>query len=276
MKPAVTRRQVLYGAMMVAGHGAVTQGYAARRKFAVYDALLFLDKPDLTRYGIRKDWVVYTQHLWPSDTSDYQTPNEQGVRAAAQHVWGVGYRGLVQLDIEVWPVDIRFHAQAAVDEGIANTIQMWEWFKDEVPQFNVGVYYYPPISDVRGTNAAHVAWLAEANDYLAPLTAVVDAFYPQCYTLDSDQHSWVEHTRLKIAEARRLDYTKPVYPFIWPQYHQISGLVNTYVDYHYWLLQLHTIRNVGADGIILWGGHQVQWDDSQGWWRATKEFMRLV
>jgi len=245
--------------------------------FGVYDALLFINKPDLKPYGLRPDWVVYTQNMWPPDTPDYNTPNEQYTRLAADAVWQAGHRGLVQLDLEVWPVDLRFHPQSEVDVGIANSKQIWKWFKDEAPELNVGIYYYPPISDVRGTGPAKVTALQAANDYLAGLTAQVDAMYPQSYTLNPNQQSWVDYTRLKIAEARRIGGMKPVYVYVWPQYHEMAGtLAHTYVDYSYWQLQLKTIKDAGADGIILWGGHQTQWDDSQGWWQATKEFMSTL
>src|SRR4030095_7532773 len=110
------------------------------------------------------------QNMWSPDTPDYNTPNEQYTRLAADMVLQAGHRGLVQLDLEVWPVDLRFHPQSEVDVGIANSKQIWKWFKDEAPGLNVGIYYYPPISDVRGTDPAKVAALQAANDYLAGLT----------------------------------------------------------------------------------------------------------
>jgi hypothetical protein len=48
------------------------------------------------------------------------------------------------------------------------------------------------------------------------------------------------------------------------------------IDYDYWMLQLTTIKDAGASGIIFWGGYQTQWDDTQDWWRATLDFIATI
>ena len=67
-------------------------------------------------------------------------------------------------------------------------------------------------------------------------------------------------------------------PFIWPQYHDVmrGPLALTYIDYDYWMLQLTTIRDAGVSGIVFWGGYQTQWDDTQGWWHATLDFIATL
>jgi hypothetical protein len=52
-----------------------------------------------------------------------------------------------------------------------------------------------------------------------------------------------------------------------------SPLAGTNIDYDYWMLQLRTIRDAEASGIVFWGGHQTPWDDTQGWWHATLDFI---
>jgi hypothetical protein len=48
-------------------------------------------------------------------------------------------------------------------------------------------------------------------------------------------------------------WRKPVRPFIW---HDVmrGPLAGTYIDYDYWMLQLTTVRDAGASGIVFWGG----------------------
>jgi hypothetical protein len=29
-----------------------------------------------------------------------------------------------------------------------------------------------------------------------------------------------------------------------------------------------------ADGIVIWGGYQQQWDDNAHWWMETKKFLQ--
>jgi len=41
----------------------------------------------------------------------------------------------------------------------------------------------------------------------------------------------------------------------------------------HWMLQLTTIRDAGASGIIFWGGYRTPWDDTQDWWHATLDFI---
>jgi hypothetical protein len=49
-----------------------------------------------------------------------------------------------------------------------------------------------------------------------------------------------------------------------------------YIDYDYWMLQLTTISDAGVSGIVFWGGYQRQWDDTQGWWHATLDFIATL
>ncbi|MFC1608411.1 hypothetical protein ACFL47_10630, partial [Candidatus Latescibacterota bacterium] len=57
-------------------------------------------------------------------------------------------------------------------------------------------------------------------------------------------------------------YGKPVYPFIWPEYHPSnSQRTGTDVTGPYWRRQL------------VWGGWQRDWEDDAPWWIATKEFL---
>jgi hypothetical protein len=279
-RATVTRRGLLSGAMLLMGRTALAQGRGLRRKFTVYDALLFDGKPNLRAYGIRPDFSVPGGWLWPPGTTDFSEPNEAATRETAEYVASSGYAGPVQLDIEHWYWDIRYSSTATVDVSLAKLRQVLAWFKDEAPGLDlVGYYalvpirdYWTPVQFPQDLPAWHAA-----NDYLRPLSRDVDAFYPSLYTFYNDPAGWVVYAQANIAEAQRISGGKPVYPFIWPQYHSSAGpLAYTYIDYAYWKQQLSTIRNAGANGIILWGGYQTPWDATQGWWQATKEFMRTL
>ena len=117
-----------------------------------------------------------------------------------------------------------------------------------------------------------------ANSYLIPFVTHVDALYPSLYTSHTDRAKWVADAQRYIAEAKRIGPGKPVRPFIWPQYHDVmrGPLRLTYIDYDYWMLQLTTIRDTGASGVIVWGGYKTQWDDTQDWWRATLDFIATM
>ena len=107
---------------------------------------------------------------------------------------------------------------------------------------------------------------------------MAEPLYPSLYPTTTDRAEWVSYAQRFIAEAKRLAAGKPVRPFIWPQYHDVmrSSLAGTFIDYDYWMLQLTTIRDAGASGLVLWGGYNKQWDDTQGWWRATLDFIATI
>ena len=149
-----------------------------------------------------------------------------------------------------------------------------------LPGLKVGYYDTVPIGGFRVTghhpaSDTELAIWHAANTYLIPFVAHLDALYPSLYTATTDRTEWVKITNRILSEAKRIGAGKPIRPFIWPQYHDVmrSPLSGAYIDYDYWLLQLSTIRDAGADGIVFWGGHNTRWDDTQAWWRATLDFL---
>jgi hypothetical protein len=112
------------------------------------------------------------------------------------------------------------------------------------------------------------------------MTPYVDAIYPSLYTFYPDQDGWLKYALANISEARR--YGKPVYVFLWPQYHESDPAVAwRFIPADYWRLELETAKQY-ADGIVIWGGWQysgkrlnwlLEWDDTAPWWIETQDFM---
>ncbi len=258
--------------------------------FSLYDSLLFIGKPDLLPYGFKRCRTVYEQELWPPKRS--ATPNETAVRSKARGVLTEGVTAAVPviLDVEQYSVDVRLDIShinsdtSTVDANMLKLEQIIDWFKDEAPTLKVGYFdVAAPVGGLRVTgqhpaNDAELAIWKTANSYLVPLVTHVDALYPSLYTSYTDRAKWVSDARRYISEAKRIGAGKPVRPFIWPQYHDVmrSPLAGTYIDYDYWMLQLTTIRDAGAAGIIFWGGYKRQWNGTQDWWRATLDFMATM
>jgi hypothetical protein len=256
----------------------------------LYDSLLFTGKPDLSRYGLKRARIVYEAELWPPIRS--AIPNEAVVRSKADAVLAEGVTPAVPviLDVEQYSVDVRLNAShinpdtSAIDANILKLEQIIDWFKDEAPTLQVGFFDVAaplvglPATGQQPANDAELAIWKRADSYLIPLIAHVDALYPSLYTVDTDPGKWVAAARRHISETKRIGQGKPVRPFIWPQYHDVmrSPLAGTFIDYDYWMLQLTTIRDAGASGIVFWGGYKKQWDDTQGWWRATLDFMATI
>ena len=261
-----------------------------RETIDLYDSLLFIGKPDLSRYSFKRSRTVYQNELWPSK-ADYTTPNEAAVRSKADAVLADGVTAAVPviLDVELYSVDVRLDPShinpdtSIVDANILKLEQIIGWFKDEAPTLKVGFYDVPlidgfPVTGHQPANDTELAIWKMANSYVIPFVTHVDALYPSLYTSDTDPAKWVALAHRSLSEAKSIGPGKPVRPFIWPQYHDVmrSPLAGTYIDYDYWMLQLTTIRDAGASGIIFWGGYQTQWDDTQDWWRATLDFIATM
>jgi hypothetical protein len=120
-------------------------------------------------------------------------------------------------------------------------------------------------------------WRA-ANAHLAPLIRKIDYLFPSLYTnyeqFDSDtgtaEHGWRNSAEAILAEAKT--YGKPVYPFVWPQFHEGAGKrAYEYLPIDFWKKELEFVR-ANADGVVLWawGGYlKERWDDDAPWWRAA-------
>jgi hypothetical protein len=257
----------------------------------LYDSLLFIGKPDLLPYGFKRSRTVYETELWPP-TADRTTPNEAAVRSKARGVLAEGVTAAVPviLDVEQYSVDVRLDASrinpdtSAVDANIRKLRQIIGWFNDEAPTLKVGFYdvaapvWALPVTGQHPANDTELAIAETASSYLIPFITHVDALYPSLYTATTDRGKWVAVAQRIISEAKRIGAGKPVRPFIWPQYHDVMRhpLALTYIDYDYWMLQLTTIRNAGASGIVFWGGYKTRWDDTQDWWRATLDFIATM
>ena len=121
-----------------------------RETIDLYDLLLFIGKPDLSRYGFKRSRTVYQNELWPSK-ADYTTPNEAAVRSKADAVLAEGITAAVPviLDVELYSVDVRLDPShmnpdtSTVDANILKLEQIIGWFKDEAPTLKVGFYDVP-------------------------------------------------------------------------------------------------------------------------------------
>jgi hypothetical protein len=289
----VSRRSLLAGMagasfMARTPKAKAAQSLPGHETFGLYDSLLFIGKPDLSPYGFKRSRTVYQNELWPPK-ADYTIPNEAAVRSKARAVLAEGVTTAVPviLDVEQYSVDVRLDIShinpdtSTVDANIRKLEQIISWFRDEAPTLKVGFYDVAapviplPVTGQHPANDTEWAISEKATSHLIPFVTHVDALYPSLYTFTTDPANWVALARRIISGTKRIAAGKPVRPFIWPQYHDVmrGPLALTYIDYDYWMLQLTTIRDAGVSGIVFWGGYQRQWDDTQGWWHATLDFI---
>jgi len=137
-----------------------------------------------------------------------------------------------------------------------------DWAHEAAPGKIIGYYGTNTLTDVPQSNFAAAQGLARH----------VDAFFPPLYTFDDDRSRWEKRAKTSLAQCRELDPKKPVYFYLWPQYHQGTAKQLRYIDGAYWKFQLETARKYG-DGIVLWSRSRDEWDPRSGWWDATRQFV---
>ena len=192
-----------------------------------------------------------------------------------------GTSSFAVIDIEHWALR---GSSEVVTDSLQKYLMVLEWFRKSAPDFSVGYYGIPPLRDYwraikDHTTQDYISWVNE-NDAIAPLTTAVDNFYPSLYTFYPDQDGWKRYAMAQIEEARRVGKGKPVYVFLWPQYHDSNRLLGgRYLPEDFWQLELETARQF-ADGVVIWGGWDLKsnrpakWDDNARWWKVTKDFMK--
>ena len=255
-------------------------GANTQSTFQVFDATLYVDKPDLTPHGIKPINLIYGQFLYEDGKIAKTLPSQKKIKqfaeeASKKNQW-------VILELEQWPLK---GDDEVVANSVQNIIQVIQWFRDSQPELQIGLYGVLPVFDywraLKGPDSkAYKEWQRD-NDRMRPILKYVDMLFPDLYTHYADRKGWVQCAAENIREARR--YGKPVYAFVWPQYHSGSNRIlgHTYLSADYWRLQFETLRAL-SDGVVIWGGWDsdnmrfAQWNENACWWIATKEFLRKL
>lgn len=234
--------------------------------FPLFDAMHFRGKPNTAPLGFRRIAMLYASSLWPQNAKDRSQPDETHI---ATQVASLPSGVPVCLDIEHWKLD-----DAHLDATVAKLIRVIRAAKRARPDLKFGFYSLLPSRNFWAATAdpasqRHKQWL-KRNRRLKPLANEVDLIFPSLYAFYPDQKSWALFAQRTLQEARR--YGKPVYPFLWPQYHGLDKKKNNpWVEEPYWASQLQTCLQ-GADGLVLWGPAWTPWDDQAPWWNQTQRF----
>jgi hypothetical protein len=259
--------------LLLLSSAGLAQSIASSKPFLVFDGTSYSNKPDLSAYGIRPITMAYAGKFgsdWYKSAD--RLPDLQAVQAVAREAQLKGH--MVVLDIEHWPLK---GSPDSVRDSVTKYKTVLEWFQAASPGLSVGYYGAPPIRDywraVKETSSQERRSWMEENNQIRSLAGAVDALFPSLYTFYPEQAGWKKYAIAQIEEARRYGNTKPVYVFLWPQYHESNRILGgTNLPADYWLLQLETAREY-ADGIVLWSGTS-KWDENAAWWKVTKAFMK--
>lgn len=228
--------------------------------FRMFDELLYSNKPDL---GLEPLGMLYR--------GAYSFPNGQSQLPDLAQVEQLGVDRIGQVvshDLELWwnePQQVDWYVQIsqAFNMGFGDgEVGHYGLF----PERNYWTPQKPPEDPLWDQ------WRAK-NDKWVPLLPHVTCLFPSLYTFYDDQDGWEVYARANVAESRRLAPNYPCYPVIWPQYHSSNAtLSGQLIAGDYWRRQLNVLHEI-ADGIVLWGGWQVEWDDQAPWWVETQAFI---
>lgn len=244
----------------------------------MYEGLIYKNKPDLTMFGLEKINLINHVHLWGKGESTSEIPRLEIIEKINLNKQAVNE--LLVVNVEHWRLNLN---GKVIDESIDKYRQLLAKVKKTWPNYNVGLYsmvperdYWTPQGDFRSKR--YLEW-QERNNETSAVLDFADTIYPSLYTFYRDQKGWVEYAKAQIDEARRIAPGKPVYAFLWPQYHQsnkFSGL--DYIKGDYWRKQLELACNY-ADGFVIWGGWDIdnkthfQWTGEWDWWKETISFV---
>ena len=223
----------------------------------MFDGTLYKDKPSLDAYHVRPITVLYESRLFVANQSPAAMPPETIVRSLAYELRSSPEP--VVLDIERWPLK---GDRLAVQSTVGKFLSVLSWVKGEAPNVPFGIYGTVPVPDywraIRDPVSAEFQSWQQDNDRLEGVSDRVDALFPSIYTFYTDRQGWVTYAIAQIAEAKRKAKGKPVYAFLWPQYHESNRVLGLHpLDPDYWELQLNTVYQ-HADGVVIWGG----WGDN--------------
>jgi len=232
----------------------------------LYNQLLYQNLPDVSSVLSSRSKLIGKSALFGTG-SDLYLPSKDLVQAAAALVDPLK-TDLAVLNIEHWPLP----------SSIWNYVAVVEWFREALnPAVKIGYYGMVPKRDYwralkPAAHADFIAWQQE-NNQLAPLVNAVDILCPSIYTFYPDRAGWVTYAIANLDEAFRIGNGKPVYPYIWPQYHDSNATLGLqHLTGSYWRQQLDTLKTRPIAGAIVWGGWQQPWKADACWWGETVEF----
>ncbi len=260
----------------------------AHTEFIVFDASKYSHKPSEFRQLTHPAYILSAWALFElPPVSDYhpnELPSEKRVRGLLRLL---PKKAHVIIDLEWYSIRPE-NTDQEINSGIKKLLTILNWIKEERTDVKVGYYGIIPRNDwqiaypAHGPGSAYYQSWADHNNKLESLAAAADFLAPSIYTYHTRNvqnppfpNLWENYIRLTIKESRRLSGGKPVYPFMWPQYHESNkeGLAGTYLSGDDWKYQLEIVRET-ADGLVLWGGTS-EFNHGQ-WWLEMKRFLYML
>jgi hypothetical protein len=237
-----------------------------KRTFRIFDGLLYATMPDLRALGMPK--LRDAGSIWGPKVP-HTDVDPAGIAAAVRVVERL--TNTYYFDLEEWTVSNA--PLAVINANIDKLARVAQIARQTAPQAKFGFYDQAPRGDywpiVLNRTSDLEQWHA-INKRSASIAANVDYVLPSLYTFYDDVPGWKKSSGAVLEEARQ--YGKPVYPFLWPRFHNSNTTLKmAFVPRDFWRQQLEFCRD-HADGLVLWGGYKETWDENAPWWEETRAF----
>ena len=233
--------------------------------FPVYDNT-FYSNVDLESVGAVKSNVIYEApiaQLAGQNPNHFRGPRPRGAELAlpAKSAYEAYVRrtashpGPVVLDFETLYLK---GTRSAAERHYQKLRKLLEWAHEAVPGRTVG--YYGVLGNTLPRYFPLERRLAERED----------ALFPSLYTFSDNRPAWRARFRRIMAEAATVAPGKPVYAYLWPQYHDGTKLAGRYLTPDHWRYELETARQL-CSGVVVWS----PWtsDPDRRWVDQTAEFL---
>jgi len=230
---------------------------ANERAFPIYDNMFYKGKPNTAIQGLIASNILYENRIWPNRQDIGVLPDRETFQSLVRA--SIESPGPLVIDVESLPLTGSADAARHNAQVLAT---LADWTREAAPGKMIGFYGTNTLSKVP---PAHLLLARE-------LARHVDAFFPSMYTFDDDRTAYEKRAQEAANEARALASGKPVYFYLWPQYHDGTPKAFRYVDANYWQFQLKTAQRY-SDGVVLWSPSRYGWNDDTGWWDVTIRFI---
>ncbi|HLK16051.1 MAG TPA: hypothetical protein VKT78_14690 [Fimbriimonadaceae bacterium] len=226
--------------------------------FRVFDNMFYRGMPNSADAGMTRVDILYSAVIWPKGADKEALPDkgefQRKVRAASKS------SGPFVLDVETLPLK-----GEAAERHFKILSTLADWTHEALRGKPIGFYGYNTLSNIPKVQVELAKRLADR----------IDVFFPSMYTFNDDREAWEAKMKKEADEDRALGPGKPVYFYLWPQYHDKTPKEFQYIPADEWRFELDTSRKYG-DGIVIWSSSKFSWDDSNGWWEQTLDFVKQL
>ncbi|MGO1070485.1 hypothetical protein [Lysobacter sp. CA199] len=246
----MNRTTALLVSLLAAGTFAIGGANARDRAFVLYNNTKYTDLAD-RNLAIPRSNLVGEPHL--PELRNGVMPDEQRFKDAVKA--NLSNPGPLVLDFE--------HINLSRDPELSarnldKLKTLAKWAREAAPGRKIGYYGFPGAISARDPERAK---------QLAPS---VDLFFPSLYTVDDDREKWTRRMNNMVAAAKKIDASKPVLAFIWPQYHDITPRSAEFLPADYWQFQLDQLKRA-TDGAVIWS-KRIEGGD-RDWIPVTRSFI---